>query len=215
MKNLMTWTIPRFLSVILPLLPTCINSVRSSSKRCCFEDKSINSVRSSSKRCCFEDGGIGMVYVSHPCLLYRGCVGAVYRIWSAFRVIVTEESTDFSVTMTVFALETPFGCIVTEKTPCFCGTMLERRQRWPKTAEMTNNLWKLLPIYGEPQSITGNHIQSRWATFNHGEPHSITVSHIQSLGATFNHPNVPSNLRETTCSRKKSSTILAILRTIG
>ena len=51
--------IPPLLSVILPFLRTCINSVRSSSKRCCFEDKSINSVRSSSKRCCFEDGWIG------------------------------------------------------------------------------------------------------------------------------------------------------------
>lgn len=43
--------------------------------------------------------------------------------------VVTEESADFSVTMTVFAIGTPFRDIVTEKTPCFCGTTLERRQR--------------------------------------------------------------------------------------
>ena len=41
--------------------------------------------------------------------------------------ILQDISPDFSRTRPVFALETPFGCIVTEKDSCFCGTMINDR----------------------------------------------------------------------------------------
>ena len=44
-----------------------------------------------------------------------------------FGFIVAEELHDFSGTMAVFAIESPFGRIVTEKEPCFCGTMINDR----------------------------------------------------------------------------------------
>jgi hypothetical protein len=41
--------------------------------------------------------------------------------------IVPQESSDFSATMAENASETPFGRIVTEKEPCFFGTMINNR----------------------------------------------------------------------------------------
>ena len=41
-----------------------------------------------------------------------------------FGFIVPQELPDFSVTMAVFALESPFWRIVTEKEPCFSVTMM-------------------------------------------------------------------------------------------
>ena len=62
--------------------------------------------------------------------LYGGiCRTTLQLICSPLHVSLPQESSDFSVTMAVFALETPFWDIVTEKTAFFCGTMLERRQR--------------------------------------------------------------------------------------
>ena len=43
--------------------------------------------------------------------------------------IVTEESAGFSVTMAVLVLEALFWGIDTEKMACFCGTMIDGRER--------------------------------------------------------------------------------------
>ena len=66
--------------------------------------------------------------------------------------------------MPVFAFETPFWGIDTEKTPCFCGTMLERLYRCP-------------PISRKPPSFSGNHCQSpecsRQSQENYRQPQKI------------------------------------------
>ena len=49
-----------------------------------------------------------------------------FALESPFGRIVTEESAGFSVTMAVLVLEALFLGIDTEKVACFCGTMTVR-----------------------------------------------------------------------------------------
>ena len=65
-----------------------------------------------------------------PCYHDIGCAGVIFQIWKAFRVIVTEESLGFSVTMAVLALEALFCDIDTEKPARFCGTMRGAQQNY-------------------------------------------------------------------------------------
>ena len=51
-------------------------------------------------------------------------------MWQAFRVIVTEESAGFSVTMAVLVLEALFLGIDTEKMAYFCGTIRDAQQNY-------------------------------------------------------------------------------------
>ena len=51
------------------------------------------------------------------------------KLSTGYMPIVTEELPDFSVTMAVFALKPQFCYIDTEKMACFCGTMIDGRER--------------------------------------------------------------------------------------
>ena len=65
-----------------------------------------------------------------PCYHDIGCAGVIFQMWQAFRVIVTEESAGFSVTMAVLALEALFLGIDTEKMAYFCGTIRDAQQNY-------------------------------------------------------------------------------------
>ena len=52
------------------------------------------------------------------------CRTNLQLICSLRHVSLPQKSPDFSVTMAVLALETPFRDIDTEKMTCFCGTMV-------------------------------------------------------------------------------------------
>mgnify|MGYP003483854369 CR=1 FL=1 len=63
--------------------------------------------------------------------LYSGICRAILQLICSLRhVSLTQKSPDFSVTMAVLALETPFRDIDTEKMACFCVTMRAAQQNY-------------------------------------------------------------------------------------